>query len=188
MPFCLAFLPPWKTLKLDPLASIFFSSRISQVSYMMFVFALPRNSWLTCETTSYCVYSFCSLRAPNNFSFLCFPLNCSVTFMICSLPCFPRNYQYLPYDERKPCVCVKSYWGNQAFRLYSSNTLERMADHLVSGSHPPMYSAKHSSERPNFPNQTFKTSPSCIPCCSFCEKVVYINPLFFLSPQIALNY
>ncbi|XP_050748885.1 fer-1-like protein 6 [Gymnogyps californianus] len=41
-----------------------------------------------------------------------------------------RNYQYLPYDERKPCICVKSYWGNQTFRLYSSNTLEKMADHL----------------------------------------------------------
>ncbi|XP_074002093.1 fer-1-like protein 6 [Numenius arquata] len=41
-----------------------------------------------------------------------------------------RNYQYLPYDERKPCICVKSYWGNQIFRLYSSNTLEKMAEHL----------------------------------------------------------
>ncbi|KFR03803.1 Fer-1-like 6, partial [Nipponia nippon] len=41
-----------------------------------------------------------------------------------------RNYQYLPYDERKPCICVKSYWGDQTFRLYSSNTLEKMADHL----------------------------------------------------------
>ncbi|KAI6075336.1 Fer-1-like protein 6 [Aix galericulata] len=41
-----------------------------------------------------------------------------------------RNYQYLPYDERKPCICVKSFWGNQTFRLYSSNTLEKMADHL----------------------------------------------------------
>uniref|UniRef100_A0A663N7Q7 Fer-1 like family member 6 n=1 Tax=Athene cunicularia TaxID=194338 RepID=A0A663N7Q7_ATHCN len=41
-----------------------------------------------------------------------------------------RNYQYLPYDERKPCICVKSCWGNQTFRLYSSNTLEKMADHL----------------------------------------------------------
>ncbi|XP_074941861.1 fer-1-like protein 6 [Phalacrocorax aristotelis] len=41
-----------------------------------------------------------------------------------------RNHQYLPYDERKPCICVKSYWGNQTFRLYSSNTLEKMADHL----------------------------------------------------------
>ncbi|NWX26167.1 OTOF protein, partial [Notiomystis cincta] len=48
-----------------------------------------------------------------------------------------RNYQYLPYDERKPCVCVKSSWGSQTFRLYSSNTLEKMADHLVSGNHPP---------------------------------------------------
>uniref|UniRef100_A0A672TY73 Fer-1 like family member 6 n=1 Tax=Strigops habroptila TaxID=2489341 RepID=A0A672TY73_STRHB len=41
-----------------------------------------------------------------------------------------RNYQYLPYNERKPCILVKSYWGNQTFRLYSSNTLEKMADHL----------------------------------------------------------
>nr|XP_030122517.3 fer-1-like protein 6 isoform X2 [Taeniopygia guttata] len=41
-----------------------------------------------------------------------------------------RNYQYLPYDERKPCICVKSCWGSQTFRLYSSNTLEKMADHL----------------------------------------------------------
>uniref|UniRef100_A0A803YS11 Fer-1 like family member 6 n=1 Tax=Meleagris gallopavo TaxID=9103 RepID=A0A803YS11_MELGA len=41
-----------------------------------------------------------------------------------------RNYQYLPYDERKPCICVRSYWGDQTFRLYSSNTLENMADHL----------------------------------------------------------
>ncbi|KFW00545.1 Otoferlin, partial [Eurypyga helias] len=41
-----------------------------------------------------------------------------------------RNYQYLPFDERKPCICVKSYWGNQTFRLYHSNTLEKMADHL----------------------------------------------------------
>ncbi|OPJ88353.1 fer-1-like protein 6 [Patagioenas fasciata monilis] len=41
-----------------------------------------------------------------------------------------RNYQYLPYEERKPCVCVKSYWGDHTFRLYFSNTLEKMADHL----------------------------------------------------------
>uniref|UniRef100_A0A8C9F3L7 Fer-1 like family member 6 n=1 Tax=Pavo cristatus TaxID=9049 RepID=A0A8C9F3L7_PAVCR len=48
-----------------------------------------------------------------------------------------RNYQYLPYDERKPCICVRSYWGDQTFRLYSSNTLENMADHLVSGNQIP---------------------------------------------------
>ncbi|NXN99007.1 FR1L6 protein, partial [Rhinopomastus cyanomelas] len=41
-----------------------------------------------------------------------------------------RNYQYLPYGERKPCICVRSYWGDQTFRLYASNTLEKMADHL----------------------------------------------------------
>ncbi|NXT62655.1 OTOF protein, partial [Chaetops frenatus] len=74
--------------------------------------------------------SLCAVRAPNNVSLLCLPLNCSVTLMICSPPCFHRNYQYLPYDERKPCICVKSCWGNQTFRLYSSNTLEKMADHL----------------------------------------------------------
>ncbi|OWK64055.1 Fer-1-like protein 6 [Lonchura striata] len=85
---------------------------------------------LACESTSCCAYSFYAVRAPNNFSLLCHPLTCSVIFVICSLPCFHRNYQYLPYDERKPCICVKSCWGSQTFRLYSSNTLEKMADHL----------------------------------------------------------
>ncbi|NXY04527.1 FR1L6 protein, partial [Pteruthius melanotis] len=101
-------------------------------------------------------------RTPNNFSLLCLPLNCFVTFMICSLPCFHRNYQYLPYDDRKPCICVKSCWGTQTFRLYSSNTLEKMADHLVSDRHPPriLYSPKCSSERPHFPNQAFTISPA----------------------------
>lgn len=128
---------------------------------------------LACESTSCCAYSSYAVRAPNNFSLLCHPLTCSVIFMICSLPCFHRNYQYLPYDERKPCICVKSCWGSQTFRLYSSNTLEKMADHLVSGNHPPrlIYSAKCGSERPHFPNQTLKISPICI-YCSLCEKAV----------------
>uniref|UniRef100_A0A8B9TYW6 Fer-1 like family member 6 n=1 Tax=Anas zonorhyncha TaxID=75864 RepID=A0A8B9TYW6_9AVES len=82
--------------------------------------------------------------APNSCSFHCLPLNSFLTFMICCARCFPRNYQYLPYDERKPCICVKSYWGNQTFRLYSSNTLEKMADHLVSGNHAPRF--RHSAD------------------------------------------
>ncbi|XP_070604365.1 fer-1-like protein 6 isoform X2 [Erythrolamprus reginae] len=44
-----------------------------------------------------------------------------------------RNYQYLPYGEKKPCVYVKSFWGNQTFRLYFSNTLEKMGDLLEEG-------------------------------------------------------
>ncbi|ETE63106.1 Fer-1-like protein 6 [Ophiophagus hannah] len=41
-----------------------------------------------------------------------------------------RNYLYLPYGEKKPCVYIKSFWGNQTFRLYFSNTLEKMGDLL----------------------------------------------------------
>uniref|UniRef100_A0A310T8F5 C2 domain-containing protein n=1 Tax=Xenopus tropicalis TaxID=8364 RepID=A0A310T8F5_XENTR len=44
-----------------------------------------------------------------------------------------RNYHYLPFYERKPCIYVKSTWGDQTFRLYSSNMLQKMADHLEDG-------------------------------------------------------
>uniref|UniRef100_A0A0K8RV32 Fer-1-like protein 6-like n=1 Tax=Crotalus horridus TaxID=35024 RepID=A0A0K8RV32_CROHD len=44
-----------------------------------------------------------------------------------------RNYLYLPYGEKKPCVYIKSFWGNQTFRLYLSNTLEKMGDLLEEG-------------------------------------------------------
>uniref|UniRef100_A0A8C5MXF2 C2 domain-containing protein n=1 Tax=Leptobrachium leishanense TaxID=445787 RepID=A0A8C5MXF2_9ANUR len=44
-----------------------------------------------------------------------------------------RNYHYLPFYEKKPCVYVKSTWGDQTFRLYSSNVLQKMADHLDEG-------------------------------------------------------
>ncbi|XP_039383744.1 fer-1-like protein 6 [Mauremys reevesii] len=44
-----------------------------------------------------------------------------------------RNYHYLPYDEKKPCVYIKSFWGDQTFRLYLSNVLEKMADLLEEG-------------------------------------------------------
>ncbi|XP_075070137.1 fer-1-like protein 6 isoform X2 [Mixophyes fleayi] len=44
-----------------------------------------------------------------------------------------RNYHYLPFYEKKPCVYVKSTWGDQTFRLYTSNILQKMADHLEEG-------------------------------------------------------
>ncbi|XP_025026309.1 fer-1-like protein 6 [Python bivittatus] len=44
-----------------------------------------------------------------------------------------RNYLYLPYGEKKPCVYVKSFWGDQIFRLYFSNILEKMGDLLEEG-------------------------------------------------------
>ncbi|KAG8441622.1 hypothetical protein GDO86_010709 [Hymenochirus boettgeri] len=44
-----------------------------------------------------------------------------------------RNYHYLPFYERKPCVYIKSTWGDQTFRLYSSNMLQKMVDHLEEG-------------------------------------------------------
>uniref|UniRef100_A0A670YCV1 Fer-1 like family member 6 n=1 Tax=Pseudonaja textilis TaxID=8673 RepID=A0A670YCV1_PSETE len=44
-----------------------------------------------------------------------------------------RNYLYLPYGEKKPCVYIKSFWGNQTFRLYFSNTLEKMGNLLEEG-------------------------------------------------------
>ncbi|XP_053101941.1 fer-1-like protein 6 [Hemicordylus capensis] len=44
-----------------------------------------------------------------------------------------RNYHYLPYDDKKPCIYIKSFWGDQTFRLYFSNILEKMADLLEEG-------------------------------------------------------
>ncbi|XP_053322427.1 fer-1-like protein 6 [Spea bombifrons] len=44
-----------------------------------------------------------------------------------------RNYHYLPFHEKKPCVYVKSTWGDQTFRLYTSNVLQKMGDHLENG-------------------------------------------------------
>ncbi|XP_028592026.2 fer-1-like protein 6 isoform X1 [Podarcis muralis] len=44
-----------------------------------------------------------------------------------------RNYLYLPYDDKKPCVYIKSFWGDQTFRLYYSNVLEKMAHLLEEG-------------------------------------------------------
>ncbi|KAM7075418.1 fer-1-like protein 6 isoform 1-T1 [Molossus nigricans] len=41
-----------------------------------------------------------------------------------------RNYNYLPFEAKKPCVYFISSWGDQTFRLYWSNMLEKMADLL----------------------------------------------------------
>ncbi|KAJ1193975.1 hypothetical protein NDU88_003270 [Pleurodeles waltl] len=44
-----------------------------------------------------------------------------------------RNYHYLPFFEKKPCVYIKSTWGDQTYRLYFSNILEKIANHLEEG-------------------------------------------------------
>ncbi|XP_002710810.3 fer-1-like protein 6 isoform X2 [Oryctolagus cuniculus] len=44
-----------------------------------------------------------------------------------------RNYNYLPYEAKKPCVYFISSWGDQIFRLHWSNMLEKMADLLEEG-------------------------------------------------------
>uniref|UniRef100_I3MX34 Fer-1 like family member 6 n=1 Tax=Ictidomys tridecemlineatus TaxID=43179 RepID=I3MX34_ICTTR len=41
-----------------------------------------------------------------------------------------RNYNYLPFEAKKPCVSFISSWGDQTFRLHWSNMLEKMADLL----------------------------------------------------------
>jgi hypothetical protein len=48
---------------------------------------------------------------------------------------FYRNYNYLPFEAKKPCVSFISSWGDQTFRLHWSNMLEKMADLLVSNLH-----------------------------------------------------
>ncbi|XDC58278.1 hypothetical protein R6Z07M_009460 [Ovis aries] len=44
-----------------------------------------------------------------------------------------RNYNYLPFEAKKPCVYFVSSWGDQTFRLHWSNMLEKMADFLEEG-------------------------------------------------------
>ncbi|CAH2285873.1 fer-1 6 [Pelobates cultripes] len=63
----------------------------------------------------------------------------SMSFRSMTLPEKPiitegnRNYHYLPFYEKKPCIYVKSTWGDQTFRLYTSNILLKMADQLEEG-------------------------------------------------------
>lgn len=45
--------------------------------------------------------------------------------------CLHRNYNYLPFGAKKPCVSFISSWGDQTFRLHWSNMLEKMAELLV---------------------------------------------------------
>lgn len=40
----------------------------------------------------------------------------------------------MPFEAKKPCVYFISSWGDQTFRLYWSNMLEKMADLLVGDS------------------------------------------------------
>ncbi|KAG8515514.1 Fer-1-like protein 6, partial [Galemys pyrenaicus] len=44
-----------------------------------------------------------------------------------------RNYNYLPFEAKKPCVYFISSWGDQTFRLHWCNMLEKMADFLEEG-------------------------------------------------------
>ncbi|XP_054984301.1 fer-1-like protein 6 [Sorex araneus] len=59
-----------------------------------------------------------------------------------------RNYNYLPFEAKKPCVYFISSWGDQIFRLYWSNMLEKMADLLEEGLEEVKELSKISEEAP----------------------------------------
>ncbi|XP_021108036.1 fer-1-like protein 6 isoform X1 [Heterocephalus glaber] len=59
-----------------------------------------------------------------------------------------RNYNYLPFEAKKPCVSFISSWGDQTFRLHWSNMLEKMADLLVEGIEEVRELIKASEEAP----------------------------------------
>uniref|UniRef100_A0A8C3MYE6 Uncharacterized protein n=1 Tax=Geospiza parvula TaxID=87175 RepID=A0A8C3MYE6_GEOPR len=44
-----------------------------------------------------------------------------------------RNYFYLPYLEKKPCIYIRSWWQDQRRRLYNANIMDKIADKLVRG-------------------------------------------------------
>ncbi|XP_077301198.1 ferlin family C2 domain-containing myoferlin misfire [Arctopsyche grandis] len=46
-----------------------------------------------------------------------------------------RMHYYIPYFDRKPCMCVKSKWPNHLRRMYISNLLERLYERLEEGLH-----------------------------------------------------
>ncbi|EDM16216.1 rCG59426 [Rattus norvegicus] len=50
-----------------------------------------------------------------------------------------RNYNYLPFGAKKPCVSFISSWGDQIFRLHWSNMLEKMADLLPQHTIPDVF-------------------------------------------------
>uniref|UniRef100_A0A4W3JS53 Fer-1 like family member 6 n=1 Tax=Callorhinchus milii TaxID=7868 RepID=A0A4W3JS53_CALMI len=41
-----------------------------------------------------------------------------------------RNYYYLSYNNKKPCIYVTSQWEDQIFRLHCSNFLDKIAERL----------------------------------------------------------
>uniref|UniRef100_A0A8C5J2C5 Otoferlin n=1 Tax=Junco hyemalis TaxID=40217 RepID=A0A8C5J2C5_JUNHY len=44
-----------------------------------------------------------------------------------------RNYFYLPYLEKKPCIYIRSWWQDQRRRLYNANIMDKIADKLEEG-------------------------------------------------------
>eukprot|EP00062_Callorhinchus_milii_P017719 gi/632970452/ref/XP_007901657.1/ PREDICTED: fer-1-like protein 6 [Callorhinchus milii] len=44
-----------------------------------------------------------------------------------------RNYYYLSYNNKKPCIYVTSQWEDQIFRLHCSNFLDKIAERLEEG-------------------------------------------------------
>lgn len=44
---------------------------------------------------------------------------------------FFSQYYYIPYNDNKPCVWVRSIWQDHRRRMYNSNVLAKIADKLV---------------------------------------------------------
>lgn len=44
-----------------------------------------------------------------------------------------KQYYHMPFNERKPCCYVTSYWHDHKRRLYNTNVLERVCDKLREG-------------------------------------------------------
>ncbi|XP_005354674.1 fer-1-like protein 6 [Microtus ochrogaster] len=59
-----------------------------------------------------------------------------------------RNYNYLPFGAKKPCVSFISSWGDQTFRLHWSNMLGKMAELLEEGIEEVKELVKVSEEAP----------------------------------------
>uniref|UniRef100_A0A5F8GDE1 Fer-1 like family member 6 n=1 Tax=Monodelphis domestica TaxID=13616 RepID=A0A5F8GDE1_MONDO len=111
-----------------------------------------------------------------------------------------RNYHYLPFEAKKPCVYFISSWGDQTFRLHWSNMLDKMADNLVStfdGIINPaslslflIYSAfiSQAEKKPKMLNQTTLDKKRLTLCwqelvCENATHVMKLNSMFFPSQQ-----
>ncbi|XP_058420883.1 fer-1-like protein 6 [Diceros bicornis minor] len=68
-----------------------------------------------------------------------------------------RNYNYLPFEGKKPCVYFISSWGDQTFRLHWSNMLEKMADLLEEGIEEVEELVKISEDKSGAPEEKVKT-------------------------------